>query len=143
VPNRGALLGGAGLLVLVIGTFLPWLRSGAATRNSYQAGGAVRRLVGASGFIDDLLALWPAIALACALAVALFLVGLRTPAAILAILCALAAGTAAIAALAATATSFVRVALIGPIVTLTGATLVALGALRYALDAVATPRSSR
>jgi hypothetical protein len=34
-------LGAIGLVAIVIGTFLPWLRSGTQDRNSYQAGGAV------------------------------------------------------------------------------------------------------
>ena len=64
-------VGGVGLVVLLIGTFLPWLRSGRNGRNSYQAGGAVRRLIGTSGLVDSLLALWPLVGLACAAVVAL------------------------------------------------------------------------
>lgn len=136
-------LGGAGLVVIVVGTFLPWLRSGSDDRNSYQAGGAVRRLIGTTGLIDDLLSLWPLVGLACAAAVALFLIGLRTIATAFAGLSALAAGAAGIGALATTATSYAEVAVIGPAVTLVGATLVALAVLLRALSAVAVPRSSR
>jgi uncharacterized membrane protein len=135
------LLGAIGLLVVVIGTFLPWLRSGRATRNSYQTGGAVRRLIGTSGLIDDLLALWPVVGLSCAAAVALFLVGLRTVGTVLAGLSGMGAGAAAVGALATTATSYAQVALVGPIVTLIGATLVALAVLLRALAAIAVPRS--
>jgi uncharacterized membrane protein len=137
------LLGGIGLLVLVVGTFLPWLRSGRSTRNSYQTGGAVRRLIGTSGLIDHLLALWPVVGLACAAAAAVFLFGLPTVGTVLAGLSAMAAGAAAVGALATTATSYAQVAVIGPIVTLIGATLVALAVLLRALAAVAVPRSVR
>jgi hypothetical protein len=136
-----ALVGLFGLVVIVVGTFLPWLQSGRTTRNSYQTGGAVRRLLGTSGLIDYLLGLWPTIGLACAAAVALFLFGLRTAGAVVAGLAALAAGAASVGALAATATSYAQVALLGPVVTLIGATLVALAVLLRALVAVGVPRS--
>ena len=96
-----------------------------------------------AALVDDLLGLWPVIGFACAGAVALFLVGLRTLAAVVAGLSAMAAGAAAIAALAATANSFAKVALPGPVVTLIGATLVALAVLLRAFAAVAVPRSPR
>ena len=133
-------LGALGLLALVTGTFLPWLRSGTHERNSYEAGGAVRRLFGTTGWFDHLLALWPLVAIACAGAVALYLFSLRTVAILLAVLAALAGGAAATAALATTGTSFAAVAIMGPVITLTGATLVALAALLAALAAAAVPR---
>jgi hypothetical protein len=129
--------------VIVVGSFLPWLRSGRTSRNSYETGGAARRLIGASRLVDDLLGLWPIIGFACAGAVALYLIGLRTLAAVVAGLSAIAAGAASIAALAATANSFAKVALPGPVVTLIGATLVALVVLLSAFAAVAAPRSPR
>jgi uncharacterized membrane protein len=138
--TRAPLLGAFGLLVVIIGTFLPWLRSGRSTRNSYQTGGAVRRLIGTTGLIDHLLALWPVVGLACATAIALYLVRLRTVGTALAGLAAMGAGAASIGALATTATSYAQVALIGPIITLIGATLVALAVLLRALAAVAVPR---
>lgn len=138
-----AVLGGSGLIVIVLGTFLPWLRSGRDHRDSYQAGGALRRLMGTTGLIDDLLALWPLVGLACAAAVALYLVGARTIAAALAAVSALCAGAAGVGALATTANSYAQVAVIGPAVTLTGVTLVTLAVLLRALSAVAAPRSPR
>ena len=137
------LLGGTGLAGIVVGSFLPWLRSGRSGRNSYQAGGAVRRLVGTTGLVDDLLALWPLVALACAAAAALFLVGLRAVATALAAVSALAAGAAGVSALATTATSVAEVAVTGPAVTLSGATLAALAVLLRALSAATVPRSPR
>ena len=67
----------AGIAVLVLGTFLPWLRSGRATRNSYEATGAVRRLVHPPGVLDDLFRIWPLLGAVCALAVAVYVLGLR------------------------------------------------------------------
>jgi hypothetical protein len=133
-------LGAVGLVAIVVGTFLPWLRSGTQDRNSYQAGGAVRRLLGASGFIDHVLGLWPLVGVACAAAMALFLLGLRTLGSIVAGVSALAAGAAGVGALATTATTVAEVTLIGPLVTLLGATLVALAVLLRALSAVVLPR---
>lgn len=137
------LVGALGLIVVLIGTFLPWLHSGTATRNSYQTGGAVRRLIGTTGFVDDLLRLWPLVAVACAAAAALYLVGLQALGTLLAGLSAMAAGAASIGALATTATSYAQVSLVGPVVTLIGATLVALAVLLRAFAAVAVPRSPR
>ena len=138
------LLGGIGQVVIVVGTFLPWLRSGQGRRNSYQAGGAVRRLIGTTGLIDHLLALWPLVGLACAASIALYLTGLRTVSALLAGVSSLSAGAAAVGALATTATSYAEVSLIGPVATLVGATLVALAVLQRALAIVAAvPRSPR
>jgi uncharacterized membrane protein len=138
---RSAAVGAVGLVVLVLGTFLPWLQSGRTTRNSYETGGAIRRLIGTTGLVDYLFVLWPLVGIACAAAVALFLFGLRTLGALVAGLAALAAGAAGIGALAATANSYAQVVIIGPVVTLIGATLVALAVLLRALVAVAVPRS--
>lgn len=135
-----AALGVVGLIAIVAGTFLPWLRSGTQDRNSYQAGGAVRRLLGTTGVVDQMLGLWPLVGVACAAAIALYLLGLRTFGTIVAGLSALAAGAAGVGALATTGTAVAEVTLIGPLVTLLGATLVALAVLLRALSAVVLPR---
>lgn len=129
-------LGAVGLVTVVIGTFLPWLRSGTQDRNSYEAGGAVRRLLGTTGALDHLLSLWPIVGVACAAAIALFLFGLPTFGTVVAGLSALAAGAAGVGALATTGSSVAEVTLLGPLVTLLGATLVALAVLLRALSAV-------
>lgn len=129
-------LGAVGLLAVVVGTFLPWLRSGTQNRNSYEAGGAVRRLLGTTGVIDHLLGLWPLVGVACAAAIALFLLGLRAFGTVIAGLTALAGGAAGVGALATTGTTVAEVTLLGPLVTLLGATLVALAVLLRALSAV-------
>lgn len=129
-------LGAVGLVAVVVGTFLPWLRSGTQDRNSYEAGGAVRRLLGTTGVVDHLLGLWPLVSVACAIAIALFLLGLRTFGTIVAGVSALAGGAAGVGALATTGSTVAEVTLLGPLVTLLGATLVALAVLLRALSAV-------
>lgn len=136
-------LGGTGLGLIVLGTFLPWLRAGRDYRDSYQAGGAVRRLTGTTGLVDHLLSLWPLVGLACAASVALYLLGGRAIATALAAVSALSAGAAGVDALATTANSYAEVVVIGPAVSLTGVTLVALAVLLRALSFAAAPRSPR
>jgi hypothetical protein len=71
-----------GLLVLVAGTFLPWLASGEVLRNSYQSMALAARLTplgdGATGVV---LAAWPAVGGISAACLVLYLVGLRRTAA--------------------------------------------------------------
>lgn len=116
----------AGLALEVLGTFLPWLRSGTALRNSYAAGGVLRRLLGASGGLDALLRAWPALTLLCAAAVAAYLLGARLAAALLAAVAAIAGGAAAITALAMRAGRYPEVVMNGPVSTLIGATVLGL-----------------
>jgi hypothetical protein len=56
----GSALGAAGLILTLVGTFLPWLVSGGVERNSYAIVGIVGRLglVG-NGFGSTALSLWP------------------------------------------------------------------------------------
>lgn len=123
-------LGGTGLILLVVGTFLPWLRSGQNRRNSYQTGGALRRLLGLHGIADSAVSAWPFLALLCGAIAAIFALGLRRSAAALAVVAALAAGSVAVAALRVGGNSFARPVSLGPSVTLTGAaTLLAAATL--------------
>jgi hypothetical protein len=64
-----------GLVVIVVGSFLPWVSSGRATRNGYQAGGVSSRLLGLHGLARGALALIPYVAAAAALAVVLVILG--------------------------------------------------------------------
>jgi hypothetical protein len=124
----GPALGLTGLVVLVVGTFLPWLDSGQAHRNSYETGGALKRLLGLRGPAEAAVAAWPSVALLCAAVVAIFAVGLRRSAALLGLLTALGAGAVAVAALNVDGNRFIRPVSLGPIVTLAGATAVLLAA---------------
>ena len=119
---------GGGIAVLVIGTFLPWLRSGRTTRNSYEATGAVRRLIHPPGLLDDLFRIWPLLGVVCALAVALYVLGLRALGFAVGVLASLAGGAAAIAALAARDNAYASVIETGPAVTIAGAAIVLISA---------------
>ncbi len=121
---RIAAVGGVGIAVLVLGTFLPWLRSGRATRNSYEATGAVRRLVHPPGVLDDLFRIWPLLAAVCALAVAVYVLGLHILGLAIGVLASLAGGAAAVAALAASDNAYASVIETGPAVTIAGAAIV-------------------
>jgi hypothetical protein len=114
--------------VLVVGTFLPWLRSGRATRNSYAATGAVRRLVHPPGVLDDLFRVWPLLAALCALAVASYLIGFRRIGALFGMLASLAGGAAAIGALRAADNTYASVIDTGPVVTIVGAAVLLVSA---------------
>lgn len=137
-------LGALGLVVLLGGTFLPWLHSGRAERNSYETGGALRRLLGLRGAADAAVSAWPSIALLCAAVVAIFAMGLRRCAAGLAVLTALGAGAVSITALRVDGNRFAKPAIIGPTVTLVGAAIVLVTAtltLTSAPFARSVPRS--
>jgi hypothetical protein len=116
-----AALGVAGLVCVVVGTFLPWLYSGSRSRNSYATDGAIRRVLGVGGLGGAALSAWPFVGLACGAAIAALLVGLRRTAAVIGVLAAVGAAAGAIAMLAADGNGFIRPANVGPIVTLVGA----------------------
>jgi hypothetical protein len=126
-PAEAAL--GVGLVTVVVGTFLPWLRSGSVTRNSYATDGAMRRLLDSDGALGSLLAAWPFVSLACAAAIALLLLGLTRSGAVVGLIAAGSAGTVAVAVLATDSHFIVRPAPAGPTVTLGGAVLAGLAVL--------------
>lgn len=123
--------GAVGIVLLVVGTFLPWLRSGRATRNSYEATGVVRRLIHPPGVLDDLFRVWPLLGVLCALAVASYLVGLRIVGLVLATVAAIAAGSAAIGALEAHTNAYASVTDTGPGVTIAGAAIVLISVVAH------------
>lgn len=119
----------AGLVVLMIGTFLPWLESGRVSRNSYAGDSALRELVDVGGALDAVLRAWPFVGLACAAAVALVLLGRTRTGAVLGGLAAACAAALAGWALQSPAHGVVRPAGTGPATTLIGAALSLLAAL--------------
>jgi hypothetical protein len=128
----GRLLGGLGALALVTGTFLPWLASGAALRNSYQAMAVARRLTPlGDGVAGAVLAAWPAFGGITAAILVLYVLGLRRTAAVGISLLSVVAGTVATAmvVLLPPGDFTVRAVLLGPVVTLTGAVLAVVGAV--------------
>lgn len=66
----GCLVGGTGLLLVVLGSFLPWVVSGSIRRNSYAIAGLAGRL---GGFDDGLrgvvLWAWPLVGPICVLVI--------------------------------------------------------------------------
>lgn len=133
VPRRlaGPVLGAAGAVVLVAGTFLPWLGSGAALRNSYQAMAVARRITPlGDGPVGVALSGWPAIGGIMAAGVALWVVGLRRAAAVVVASLAVVVGTVATAlvVLLPVGEFTVRAVVLGPAVTVTGALLAIAGA---------------
>jgi hypothetical protein len=132
VARLGACVAPIGMATMVGGTFLPWLRSGVALRNSYQAIDALRPLLGdrADG-VGAVFTVWFGVIPAAAVCVALYAVGLRRLSGVGAMLVSAVVGTAAGAAAVQghDATSLIAVADTGPVVTLAGAALALFGAL--------------
>ncbi|HEY0639076.1 MAG TPA: hypothetical protein VGD67_15605 [Pseudonocardiaceae bacterium] len=134
-PRRarvGQVLGGIGVIAMLGGTFLPWLASGTALRNSYQAMAVARRLTPlGDGAAGALVAAWPAFGGITAAALVLYVVRLRRLAAIAISLLAVLAGTIATSfvVLLPTGEFTLRVVLVGPVVTVTGAVLAIVGAV--------------
>ena len=119
----------AGLVLVVLGTFLPWLRSGSVERNSYATGGALHDLIGGGGASGLALDAWPFVSLACAVATALLVLGLSRAGALLGALAGLAAGAVATIALTVRSGFTVAPARLGPAVTLAGAVITLLAAV--------------
>lgn len=123
----------AGLVAIVAGTFLAWSRSGNVYRDSYQSLGVLREL----GFVDAIPALsvfldvWMAMIPAAAITIALYSLGLRRSAAVLATLLSIIMGTiaGAVASQQRGEDELIGIASSGPVVTLTGAVLALLGSV--------------
>jgi hypothetical protein len=124
-----ASIGAAGLVTLVVGTFLPWLRSGDVGRNSYTSFGLLHRLIGFPGWAEVLLRAWPLLGALCAVVVLVAVAGLPRLAAALTLLAAAWSATVAGGALAHDPVGLVRVDVLGPIVTLSGTVASAIAAI--------------
>lgn len=128
----GPWLAFAGLAIVLAGTFLPWLRSGDALRDSYQSVDVLRvQPTPPSGPVGVLLYAWLAVIPLCAISVALYALRARRVAALVACLIGvLGLVTAALALLnagdPAEAVGFSRT---GPIVTLCGAAAALVGGI--------------
>jgi hypothetical protein len=132
VGRLGAGVAIVGLVLLVTGTFLPWLRSGSVLRDSYQSIGALRDLIpGSTGLVDALVAGWVAVIPCCAVCVAVHALGLRRTAAVLLSVVSITVGTVAgvVTVQGGGSGSLVGVAGPGPVVTLVGATFALIGAI--------------
>lgn len=123
----------AGLIAIVVGTFLAWSRSGNVHRDSYQSLGVLRQL----GFVDAVPALgvflsfWLAVVPVAAITIALYSLGLRRSAAAIAAILSIIMGTiaGAVASQVRGEGDLIGIASSGPVVTFTGACLALLGAV--------------
>lgn len=132
-PSRlgvaGAAVAGLGLVLVALGTFLPWFRSGAVLRNSYEVIGLLRtiRLLEGSPLRFALDA-WTLTVPAITVCVATYALGFRRTAAtftiIVAILCGTVGGIAAVES-----DSNHVIAGIGPAVVFLGGVAALLGAV--------------
>jgi hypothetical protein len=125
----GRVVATCGAAVIVVGTFLPWLRSGTRRRTSYEIFSLVERLgYSRSGIVGWSIRLWPVVPLLVACAVTLlwfpraWATGLATAAA------AAYAGIVSAAVRSASPNAVIAVEY-GASVTLAGAIVLALGAL--------------
>ncbi|CAM4237107.1 hypothetical protein KIPE111705_45915 [Kibdelosporangium persicum] len=133
LPRIAAFGAAAGLAIVVLGTFLSWVRSGTVYYSSYESLGILRHL----GFTDVFPALrvfldvWLGVIPAVAVAIAMYALRLRRTAAALAVILALMMGTIAGAAAVQgdDGDGVIGIASTGPVVTLTGSVLALIGAV--------------
>jgi len=121
-------VGAAGLVGVLLGTFLPWLRSGDVLRNSYTSFGVLNRLIGFHGVSDLAVRAWPLIGLCCAGVVVAVVAASRRGATVLALVTAGWSAAVASAVLLHHGDAGVSVVAVGPAVTLIGDTAVLLAA---------------
>jgi len=125
--GRGVATGGA--LLALVGTFLPWLRSGTRRRNSYEIFSLVERLgISQSSLVGFGVRLWPVVPFLLVLAVTLLWFAPRWPAAAVVAGTVVYAGAVSIAVNGASTHSLVAIEH-GPVVTICGLGLLTAGAL--------------
>jgi hypothetical protein len=121
-------VGAAGLTGVLLGTFLPWLRSGDVLRNSYAAFGVLNRLIGFHGVSEFAVRAWPLIGLCCAGVVVAVVAASRRVGTVLALVTAGWSAAVASAVLLRHGDAGVSVVAVGPAVTLIGDVAVLLAA---------------
>ena len=125
----GRVVATVGAAVALVGTFLPWLRSGSRRRNSYDIFSLVERLgISESSVVGWGLRVWPLAPLLLVSAATLQWFPRKWITGLAAAIAAAYVGGVAIAVMTATTSSLVAVEY-GPTVTLAGAVLIAIGAL--------------
>lgn len=128
----GAVLAFAGLAVVLVGAFLPWLRSGTEFRDSYQTVNVLRVLpTPPSGGIGLLLYAWLTVIPLCSVSVALYALRVRRTAALVACLVAVLAAVASVVAMTYSGAFGAAIGFspTGPIVTLLGAAATLIGGI--------------
>src|SRR4051794_8768325 len=123
--GRGAATGGA--LLALVGTFLPWLRSGTRRRNSYEIFSLVERLgISQSSLVGFGVRLWPVVPFLLVLGVSLLWFAPRWPAPVVVAGTVLYAGAVSITVNRASTHSLVTIEN-GPVVTICGLAVLMLG----------------
>ncbi|MET0966815.1 MAG: hypothetical protein ABWZ02_10480 [Nakamurella sp.] len=121
------LIGGAGLALVVLGSFLPWVISGNVRRSSYQILGVVGRLgIGDGGALAVLLGAWPFIGVLCVVPVLAAAIRFWRTSGVLAMLIGLLSGLLSFGLLifvAGRGGSILRIDPVGPSVMAAGAVL--------------------
>lgn len=120
-----------GLTMAVVGTFLPWLRSGSVYRDSYATATAIDQLLSSDTNLGVLLRIWNGAPPAVTVCVVLFVVGWWRTAAVPAAVLSISMGTVAalLTVQGADAGGLVTITLPGPLTTTVGSALAFLGAL--------------
>lgn len=137
----GAVAGGAGIVVTIVGTFLPWLVSGSVRRNSYAVAGLADRLLLEPGsFGAVVVSAWPYLGPFLLLSVvAAALRRWRTAAVVAGVGSVLAGVVAGLAVVIGPSDELISLSLVGPLVVLVGAVVTLAGAV---LVFLAGPRRS-
>lgn len=121
-----------GLVAVIVGSFLPWVRSGAALRSSFEVAGIIDRLGPADvPLLDAALTVWIAVPLVCVVGIGLLAVGMSRTGAGFATIVALLAGTvgAATYVLGSGGSGAVSVVAAGPLITCVGGVVAVAGSL--------------
>lgn len=127
----GAAIAAVGLITSIVGTFLPWLKSGSTTRDSYQVL-SLRDLAGLDGVAGSVVTgVWVGLTPLAVIAAGLYVVRFPRFAACVAILFGTISGTVALVAAVQgdSKGALVGISITGPAVTLAGAVLTIVGAI--------------
>lgn len=127
----GAGLAAVGLVLIAVGTFLPWFRSGAVLRNSYDTIGIARTLRLDEGSpLEAALDAWTMIIPLITVCIVTYAFGFRRTAATISAIVAIVCGTVGgLAAVQGGSETPVSIAGTGPTVTLIGGALALLGVI--------------
>ncbi|WP_157984478.1 hypothetical protein [Lentzea terrae] len=127
----GAAIAAVGLITSITGTFLPWLKSGMTTRDSYEVL-SLRDLAGLDGVAGSVVtSIWVGLTPLAMIAAALYVVRFRRIAACTGLLFGTISGTVALLAAVQgdSKGALVGISIAGPAVTLAGAVLTIVGAI--------------
>ena len=141
------LIGGTGLALVIVGSFLPWVISGTVRRSSYAIVGIVDRLgVAGDGIVGILFAGWPFVGVLCMTPVVAACLRWWRTSGLLGALVGLAAGLLSFSIVFVAAGSSglgVRLGAIGPAVMAAGAILLLVGGCALAVGVGSPIRRSR